>query len=641
MDYRNAAKGVLENIGGAGNIVSAAHCATRLRLVIADNEKCRKEALEEVEGVKGVFEASGQIQIIFGTGTVNKVFEEFVSLAGIKAGTKEEVKQAAASKQNLFLRAIKTLGDIFVPIIPAIVASGLLMGLLEGLSNIWPSLADSGTYQIFHLFSNTAFVFLPVLIAVSAAKAFGGNLFLGAVIGMIMIHPDLLNAWSVAGLSAAEIPRATAWFGLFDINLVGYQGHVIPVIIAVWLMCMLEKWLHKIVPEIIDLFVTPLVTVLVTGYLTLTIIGPIFSTVENWVLAGARTLIGLPFGIGGLIIGALYAVTVVAGVHHMYNAIEAGLLSATNLNTWMPIATAANVGQGAAALALALKTKNKKTKAMALPASLSAFLGITEPAIFGVNIRYMKPFIAGCIGGACGGLVAGLFGVGATAYGITGLFGFLITTQFLGTYALVIAVSAAVAFILSWIMYKEVPAETDRVMSGQAEESESSGAAGAGPGSGEPAGGTEAEPAVWCPIEGEAIELSGVKDETFAGEVLGKGIAVIPNEGKVLAPFDGTVDTVFDTKHAIGMTSDRGVELLIHVGINTVELNGVPYKAHVADGDTVKKGQLLLEFDIQAIREAGYDITTPVVVTNTDDFQEVEAVKTGEVHPGEEVLRVW
>ena len=396
----------------ASNIVSAAHCATRLRLVIADNSRCSKAALEEVEGVKGVFEAAGQIQIIFGTGTVNKVFDEFVRMAGIQAGSKEDVKQAAASKQNLFLRAIKTLGDIFVPIIPAIVASGLLMGLLEGLCNLWPSMAESGTYQIFHLFSNTAFTFLPVLIAVSAAKAFGGNLFLGAVIGMIMIHPDLINAWSVAGMNAAEIPTASAWFGLYDINLVGYQGHVIPVIIAVWLMSFLEKKLHKIVPEIIDLFVTPLVTVMVTGYVTLTVIGPVFSTVENWVLSGARMLIGLPFGLGGLIIGGVYAITVVAGVHHMYNAIEAGLLSAGGLNIWMPIATAANVGQGAAALALALKTKNKKTKSMALPASLSAFLGITEPAIFGVNIRYMRPFVAGCIGGACGGLIAGLFGVG-------------------------------------------------------------------------------------------------------------------------------------------------------------------------------------------------------------------------------------
>ena len=407
MDYKKVAQQVLECVGGGENLVSAAHCATRLRMVIADNGKCSKEKLEQIDGVKGVFEASGQLQVIFGTGVVNKVFEEFAPLAGIDvASTKEDVKKAAASKQNWFFRAIKSLGDIFVPIIPAIVASGLLMGLLEGLCNVYPAMAQSSTYTIIHLFSNAAFVFLPILIAISAAKTFGGNIFLGAVIGMIMIHTDLMNAWSVAG--ATDIPTASVWFGLYDIKLVGYQGHVIPVVIAVWLMSAIEKKLHKIVPEIIDLFVTPLVTVLVTGYVTLTIIGPVFVVVENGVLDGAKWLITLPFGIGAAIAGAAYAPTVVAGVHHMYNALEAGLLSAEGVNTWMPIATAANVAQGAAALALSLKTKNQKTRSVALPASLSAFLGITEPAIFGVNLRYVKPFIAGCIGGAAGGLVAGI-----------------------------------------------------------------------------------------------------------------------------------------------------------------------------------------------------------------------------------------
>lgn len=455
MDYGKAAKAVYEQIGGRDNIISAAHCATRLRLVIADNSKCDKAQLEEIDGVKGVFEASGQLQIIFGTGTVNKVYDEFIRLAGIKEAGTQEVKQAAASRQNVAKWAIKTLGDIFVPIIPAIVASGLLMGVLEGLCNVWPDMANSGTYTVIHLFSNAAFVFLPILIAISAAKTFGGNIYLGAVIGMIMIHSGLINAWNVAGMSAAEIPKASVWFGLYEVPLVGYQGHVIPVVIAVWFMSIIEKKLHKIVPEIIDLFVTPLVTVLATGYITLTIIGPVFSTLENYVLSGAQKLITLPFGIGGLIIGGFYAPTVVAGVHHMYNAIEAGLLSNIGVNTWMPIATAANVAQGAAALAIAVKTRNRKTKSMALPAALSAMLGITEPAIFGVNIRFITAFVSGCIGGACGGLAASLLHVGATAYGITGLFGFLITTSCAAAYALVMAVAAGVAFALSWVLYKE------------------------------------------------------------------------------------------------------------------------------------------------------------------------------------------
>ena len=460
MDYRKTAQQICDNIGGRKNIISAAHCATRLRLVIGDNAKCSKEAIEAIDGVKGVFFVPGQLQIIFGTGTVNKVYDEFIQIAGISASSREEVRQAASIRTSFWRRAVKTLGDVFIPIIPAIVASGLLVGILEGLCEVYPAMEQSGTYTILHLFSNAAFVFLPILIAISAAKVFGGNLYLGAVIGMIMIHPDLMNAWSVVG--AESIPKLNAWFGLYQIELVGYQGHVIPVVIAVWFMSMLEKKLHKIVPEMIDLFVTPLVTVFVTGYLTLTIFGPVFSWVENGVLEGAQWLITLPFGIGAALCGAVYAPTVVAGVHHMYSALEAGLISNSGFNTWMPIATAANVGQGAAALALALKTKNSKVKALALPASLSAFLGITEPAIFGVNIRYIKPFVAGMIGGACGALIAGWTGIGATAYGITGLFGYLITTDDTLQYTLVIGVAFVVSFVTSWMLYQDEKAPGEK-----------------------------------------------------------------------------------------------------------------------------------------------------------------------------------
>ncbi|MCD2493572.1 glucose PTS transporter subunit IIA [Lacrimispora sp. NSJ-141] len=624
MDYRKAAQGVYDGIGGKDNIVSAAHCATRLRLVIADNGKCDKEAIENIEGVKGVFFSSGQLQVIFGTGTVNKVFEEFISIAGISGASKEEVKQAASARQNPWKRMIKTLGDVFVPIIPAIVASGLLMGLLEGLSKIFPAMAQSGTYTIIHLFSNAAFVFLPILIGISAAKTFGGNIYLGAVIGMIMIHTDLLNAWSVA--SAETIPTAAAWFGLYDIRLVGYQGHVIPVVIAVWFMSKLEKKLHKIVPEIIDLFVTPLVTVLVTGYVTLTIFGPVFSWIETGVLSGVQYLITLPFGIGSALAGAVYAPTVVAGVHHMYNALEAGLLSANNLNTWMPIATAANVAQGAAALALAVKTKNKKLKSTAFPSSLSAFMGITEPAIFGINLRYTKCFAAGCIGGFCGALVAGITGIGASAYGITGIFGYLITTEYVIPYTLVMAVSFAVAFGISWMLYKEPKPETVResktTAAGEAAEEISE----ASDGEVQKTGGKEAGPEkeiVYSPLSGKVISMKEVPDETFAAEVLGKGFAVHPEEGTVTAPFDGTVETVYDTGHAIGLTGKGGAELLIHVGINTVELNGTYFETHVSEGDEVKTGQVLLTFELEKIRKAGYDLTTPVIVTNTDEYQTV------------------
>ena len=456
MDYKKAAQQVLDAVGGSGNIVSAAHCATRLRLVIADNSKVNKQALEDAEGAKGVFEAQGQLQIIFGTGTVNKVYDEFIALSGVQGGTKEDVKRAAAAKAPLPQRLIKTLGDIFVPIIPAIVASGFLMGIMEALkfmvNNGFLNIDTSGSIYVFaDLFSNTAYTFLPILIAFAAAKVFGGNQFLGAVIGMIMIHPNLQNAWTVS--EGVEVMQPV-FGGLYSVPLVGYQGHVIPVIIAVWVMCQIEKRLHKVVPAMIDLFVTPLVSVFVTGYLTLSIIGPIFTTIENSIIGGVQALITLPFGIGSFVMGGLYAITVVAGIHHMYTIIDLGQLAQYGLTFWLPLASAANMGQGGAALAVALKSKNGKIKSMALPSALSACMGITEPAIFGVNLRFFKPFIGGLVGGACGALYASIVGLGATGTGVTGIFGVLLCLQMPLQYIITIAIAFVVAFVVTWLIWK-------------------------------------------------------------------------------------------------------------------------------------------------------------------------------------------
>ena len=368
MDYKKAAQQVLDNIGGASNIVSAAHCATRLRLVIADNSKVNKKELENAEGAKGVFEAQGQLQIIFGTGIVNKVYDEFTALAGITGASKEEVKQAAASKAPWYQRAIKTLGDIFVPIIPAIVASGFLMGIMEALNfmvnNGFLNIDTSGSIYVFaQLFSNTAYTFLPILIAFSAAKVFGGNQFLGAVIG------------------------------------------------------------------------------------------PIFATLEDGIINGVQALIQLPFGIGSFIMGGLYAVTVVAGIHHMYTLIDLGQLAKFGFTYWLPLASAANVAQGGAAFAVALKSKNAKVKSMALPSALSACMGITEPAIFGVNLRYFKPFIGGLAGGACGALYASVTGLGATGTGVTGIFGILLHLHMPLQYLIMMAISFGVSFAVTWVIW--------------------------------------------------------------------------------------------------------------------------------------------------------------------------------------------
>ena len=609
MDYNKIAAEILDAIGGKANLASAAHCATRLRLVIADNSKVEKSVLEGIEGVKGVFEASGQLQIILGTGTVNKVYAEFIQLAGIEAATKEDVKKAAAAKSPWYKRGIKTLGDVFVPIIPAIVATGLLCGLLGGLSRAFPSMADSHLYTLLDMFSNAALTFLPILIAVSAAKIFGANIYLGAVIGMIMIHPNLVNAWNVS--QSEDLKTLWSW-GFWKINNSGYQGHVIPVVIAILLLSVIEKWLQKHVPEMFDLFVTPLVSVLVTGFFTMTVIGPVFAQVESWVLTGAQWLIALPFGIGSFVMGAVYAPTVVAGVHHMYNAIELSMLADSTKNIWMPIATAANVAQGAAALAVAVKTQNKKLKSMALPASLSAFMGITEPAIFGVNVRFGKPLVAGMAGGACGAAVASIMNVYATASGVTGIFGFLITTDsFLG-YLLTFAVAAVVAFVLSWILYaptkEKVPEKNYK------------------------------DNCVYSPMSGRAIALEEVPDKTFASGTLGQGAAIDPMDGKVVAPADGKVSTLFDSHHAVGLTLDNGMELFVHIGMNTVELGGEGFDAFVKEGDRVKRGDTLITFDIQNLKNKGYSVISPVIITNSEKYKDIRRTTDGGINYFDELL---
>lgn len=636
MDYAKCAKEIFDTVGGRSNLVSAAHCATRLRLVTVDNSKIDMKKLENIDGVKGVFSNNGQLQLIIGTGTVNKVYDEFLKVSGMTAATKEEVKAAAAAKQPVFKRMIKALGDVFVPILPAIVASGLMMGLVEALGKAMPAFAGSDWYGILDLFANTAFTFLPILIAVSAARVFGGNIFLGAVIGMIMIHPNLINAWSVASMDAADIP---VWhlFG-FSIRQVGYQGHVIPVIIAVWIMCKLENWLHKHVPEMIDLFVTPLCTVLITGFLTIGLIGPVFSTAETYVLEFASWIITVGHGIGAMIMGAIYPLTVVCGIHHMYNVIEAGMLASDGVNIWMPIASAANFAQGAACLAVGLKARNYKTKSLSIPSALSAALGITEPAIFGVNLRFMKPLVCGMAGGAVGALLGSIFHIGATSYGVTGIPGFLTTLDYSAQYAIMLAVSFAVAFALTWFTWKEDP-EDAKVTAAKTDDAPTA----------EPTATEETAEEVtvdgtakklYAPIQGTIVPRNEIPDDTFAAGVLGDGVGIDPEEGVVVAPFDGEISSVTDTKHAIGITGPADMEVLIHVGVDTVNMKGDGFELLVEEGQKVKAGQKLMTFDIAKIKAAGYSPVAAVLLTNSDDYPEFKVVKTGKTQRLEEVFTV-
>ena len=639
MDYRKTAQDILDYVGGSKNIASAAHCATRLRLVIADNKKVSKEALENVDGVKGVFEASGQLQIILGTGTVNKVFAEFIDIAGITASSKAEAKEAAAEKQNWFMRAIKLLGDIFVPIIPAIVASGFLMGIMNSLdfmnSNGFLHInTHSSIYVFANLFSNIAYTFLQILIAFSAAKAFGANQYLGAVIGMIMIHPSLQNAYTVATEGVQQ--TQSVFFGLFKIDMVGYQGHVIPVIIAVWILAVIEKKLHKIVPEVLDLFVTPLVSVFVTGYLTLSIVGPIFVWAENAILGAIQWMLTLPLGIGSLIMGGLYAPTVVTGIHQMYTAIDIGQLAKYGVTYWLPLASAANVAQGAAALAVGIKSKDKKIKSLALPSSLSAFMGITEPAIFGVNLRFFKPFIAGCIGGGCGALYASLVHLGAKGTGVTGIFGILLCLNQPLQYLIEMVIAVGVAFVISFLIYKDAEpkaaTETAAVENIETADAVTTDATTADTTA------EIAEATLTSPVNGTQIPLSEVADEIFASEMLGTTVAVEPADGKIVAPCDGEVSNIFETGHAVCITTESGGELLIHIGIDTVKMDGKGFTKKVSDGDKVHAGDILVEADLEEIKNAGYQTTTMMILTNTDEFGNVTKAEPAEVKTTSKVM---
>ncbi|WP_029200304.1 PTS beta-glucoside transporter subunit IIBCA [Oribacterium sp. NK2B42] len=617
LDYRKCAQEIVDHIGGRDNVAQAAHCATRLRLVIKDNSKVDKEYLDNVEGVKGMFESNGQLQLIIGTGTVNKVYDEFLSITGMTAATKDDVKAAAAAKQPLWKQLLKPIGDVFVPILPAIVASGLMMGLVEALGKI-PGLNFAGTdwYAFLDMVANTAFAYLPVIVAISAARVFGGNIFLGAVIGLLMIHSALTNGWNAAaGYDVWYLfghIRITDSYSLFQINQLGYQGHVIPVIIAVLLMSNVEKWFHKHVPEMLDLFITPLCTVLITALVTFTIIGPIFSGLETMVLNGAQILVKNP--LGAMVMGAIYPVTVVMGLHHMYNVIEAGMLSSVGLNTWMPIASAANFAQFGACLAVGLKSQSNKTKVIAVPSALSAALGITEPAIFGVNLRFYKPFVAGMVGGAIGSIFGAITGIGATAYGVTGIPGYL-TINNAGVYTVLLLVSGGIAFAGTWTFWKEeVKKPVNKPVDEAAAETEK----------------FEQKPVITCeagtilaPIDGNVIPQDKIPDETFASGVLGAGVGIEPEGEVVYAPFDGEVSSVADSKHAIGLSGPGDMEVLIHVGVDTVAMNGEGFEPLVEDGDKVKAGQPILRFSKAAIKAADHPDVVVVLLTNSDDYNEV------------------
>ncbi|MFS9066796.1 sucrose-specific PTS transporter subunit IIBC [Streptococcus timonensis] len=629
MTNTEIAKKVIEALGGRENVNSVAHCATRLRVMVKDEAKINKDAIENLEKVQGAFFNSGQYQIIFGTGTVNKMYDEVVAL-GLPTSSKEDMKAEAAKQGNWFQRAIRTFGDVFVPIIPVIVATGLFMGvrgLLTALGMTLPE--DVTTYT--QILTDTAFIILPGLVVWSTFRVFGGNPAVGIVLGMMLVSGSLPNAWAVA--SGGEV-TAMQFFGF--IPVVGLQGSVLPAFIIGVVGAKFEKAVRKVVPEVLDLLVTPFVTLLVMSILGLFIIGPVFHVVENYILLGTKALLNLPFGLGGFLIGGVHQLIVVSGVHHIFNLLEVQLLAADHANPFNAIITAAMTAQGAATVAVGVKTKNPKLKTLAFPAALSAFLGITEPAIFGVNLRYRKPFFLSLIAGAVGGGLASILGLAGTGNGITIIPG---TMLYIGNgqllqYLLMVAVSFALGFALTYMFgyedeVEEVSgaiseAETDRLT----EEAVTGNLV------------SLSEGVIQTPIVGDVVALSNVNDPVFSSGAMGQGIAVKPSQDVVYAPADAEVTIVFPTGHAYGLRTANGAEILIHVGIDTVSMNGEGFNQKVNQGDKVKAGDVLGAFDSAKIAAAGLDNTTMVIVTNTADFASVNPVASGSVAKGDAVIEV-
>ena len=626
MNNQEIAKKVIDALGGRENVNSVAHCATRLRVMVKDEGKINKEVIENLEKVQGAFFNSGQYQIIFGTGTVNKMYDEVVAL-GLPTSTKSEMKAEAAKQGNWFQRAIRTFGDVFVPIIPVIVATGLFMGvrgLLTALGMTLPE--DVTTYT--QILTDTAFIILPGLVVWSTFRVFGGNPAVGIVLGMMLVSDSLPNAWAVA--SGGEV-TAMQFFGF--IPVVGLQGSVLPAFIIGVVGAKFEKAVRKVVPDVIDLLVTPFVTLLVMSILGLFVIGPVFHVVENYILIGTKAILGLPFGLGGFLIGGVHQLIVVSGVHHIFNLLEVQLLAADHANPFNAIITAAMTAQGAATVAVGVKTKNPKLKTLAFPAALSAFLGITEPAIFGVNLRFRKPFFLSLIAGAIGGGLASILGLAGTGSGITIIPGTMLYAGNgqLPLYLLMVAVSFALGFALTYMFgyedEKEVATEVETERLVQEETTGNIPAA------------LQNETLV-TPIVGDVVALADVNDPVFSSGAMGQGIAVKPSQGVVYAPADAEVSIAFPTGHAFGLKTTDGAEVLIHVGIDTVSMNGEGFEAKVAQGDKVKAGDVLGTFDSNKIAAAGLDDTTMVIVTNTADYASVAPVATGSVAKGDAVIEV-
>ncbi|PFN83864.1 PTS beta-glucoside transporter subunit EIIBCA [Bacillus sp. AFS076308] len=620
MGNQDLAKKIIELIGGKENIHSVAHCATRLRIIIVDKDKINSDEIENLDKVKGSFFNSGQFQIILGTGLVNKVYDEVMILLGDNIQSQSPIKKEG----NRFQRSVRIFGDVFVPIIPVLVATGLFMGLrglltqesVLALLGLTPDSIPKELLLFTQILTDTAFAFLPALVCWSTFRIFGGNPVLGIVLGLMLVNPVLPNAYKV-GQQAAD---PLVFFGF--IKVVGYQGSVLPAFITGIVGAKIEKFLKTKIPDSLDLILTPFLTLLFGITLALFVIGPIFHEVELLVLYAVQFLLELPFGIGGLIYGSFGQLLGIFGIHHILNFLEINMLSQTGWNMLNPIGTCGNMAQAGAVLAVGIKTFSPKMKQIAYPASLSATLGITEPAVFGVNLRLVKPFVMSMIGGGVGGFLASILQLKATGMALTGIPGTLLyLNNQLPLYILVNVVAFSVSFVLTYtIGYKPVETGNQKQVNKISNSSIM------------PQVVNVKDEKLYAPVTGKVMDLSEVNDPVFSKKLMGDGFAVTPSDGQIVAPVAGTVSMV--QGHAVGLNRTDGLEVLVHLGIDTVSLKGAPFSNKVKVGDFVNGGDPIVMVDWKKVTDAGLATTTMVVITNTNDKLDSLDFHTGEATDG-------
>lgn len=621
MDYKSLAEVILQNVGGSGNVSGLTHCATRLRFNLKDESKANTDVLKKTKGVMGVVSSGGQYQIIIGS-DVASVYRPLSEMCEIK-----DSKNDKGEKKPWYATAIDTLSGIFTPILPALTASGMLKAVLSLLVAF--KLVDSGSqsYQVINFMADATFYFLPILLANSAAKKFKCNPYLAMMLGGMLLHPNFVNMVA----ASKESGEAIRLF-MIPIYNAGYSSSVIPIILSVWFMSVVEPVADRISPKAIKFFSKPLITALLTGVVTLSVLGPAGYIISNYLADFLRSMEAYGWLVS-MVLGALFPLLVMTGTH--YAIVPVGINNRMTMgydSLVYPNNLASNIAQGAATLAVAFKSKVEETKQLAYSAGITAVCGITEPALFGINVPKRTPLYSAMAGGAAGGLFVGLMHVKNYSGGSPGL---LTLPSYIGgdslkdLYFAIIgsAIAFAVAFVISYVLYKD-PKEEETTTEALPEASP------------EKKAGSANAATICAPVTGKAVALKEVSDPTFGEEILGKGIAIIPADGHVVSPINGTVVTVFETLHAIGLKADDGVEVLIHIGLDTVKLKGKHFTARAKSGDKVTVGTPLVDFDVEKVKEEGYDVITPVIISNTFEYGDVLGVTDQEVKAGDSVIKV-